>query len=160
MKRLIGLILILIGVFVVLLTIFSLLAKQGSATFCKHENAECYWNHSNNDCCAGLDCNYWKTTGGTRRYKCETKPTPTPTPVCKEEGRCDHDWQCCSGDCHRGECKEVKPTPTPTEEPEPTPTPTEEPEPTPTPTQEPTPTPEPPKNDGGGVGVATTPWQC
>jgi len=135
MRKTIGFILLLLGLAVIFLVLISLLAKQSAANTCKHENAECYWNHSENDCCAGLDCNYWKTTGGTRRFKCEVQPTPTNTPTptptekpkCKESGRCEHDHECCSGDCHKGECKVVKPTPTPTQEPEPTPTPTEEP---------------------------------
>jgi len=92
---------------------------------CKHVNAECHWNHSQHDCCPGLECNYWKGIF-KKRYKCAVKVTPTATPTrIPTETPKPTDTPCPSL------------TPTPTEVPEPT----SSPEPTVTlePTVEPTP---------------------
>jgi hypothetical protein len=103
---------------------------------CKQENAECQWNMSGNNCCAGLSCNYWKWAGGPR-YKCEPSATPTPTPTAR-----------------------VTPTPTIA----PTAIPTVTPSATPEPSDNPTPTPEPqeeirePEHNDPGFSIPQGPF--
>jgi len=80
--KLLWIVVLATALIVLLLTLSKINQKNidVGATQCKHENAECHWNQSHNDCCAGLSCDFWKRDDGHNKYKCRA-PSPTPTLV-------------------------------------------------------------------------------
>jgi len=127
-KILIG---VIFGTLLLAFAVFlSVLIKPVEAGSCKNENAECQWNHSQHNCCPGLDCNFWKEDRGHDKYKCEATVSPSPSPS-------------------------VSPSPSPSPSPSVSPEPSSSPEPSDSP--EPSSSPEPSKSPEPSVEPSPTP---
>ncbi len=88
MKKLIGFILLTLGVAMLGFSVLTLtVGQKAEATQCKAENAECNINSSHKQCCGDLVCVPFNEESGNGKCKAlepTSTPTCTPTPKVTE----------------------------------------------------------------------------